>query len=260
MALSDDLRERVVRGVVDEGMSRNASAKRFGVRASPARCAGWRASRPRVRFRRARWAGSPVAADRGPSEYLSASIAASRTSTLLEIQERLIANRSKAFSSSVMSQFFDHHGITSEPAHAEDDERANVVKAATRPWFTGQPDLDPTSSVFIDEFSGLRPTWRASADALAAAAGCEPPFLMAITRRSRSSPACVCPACVAQKAFDRPIDAASFEEWVEACLAPRSRRATSSLWANLSSHKGSKVEVEQVSSEELHYVPPCGPT
>jgi len=31
MALSEDLRERVVRAVVDEGMSRNAAARRFGV-------------------------------------------------------------------------------------------------------------------------------------------------------------------------------------------------------------------------------------
>ena len=31
MALSDDLRERVVRAVLEGGMSRNAAAKRFGV-------------------------------------------------------------------------------------------------------------------------------------------------------------------------------------------------------------------------------------
>ena len=31
MALSEDLRERVVRAVVDGGLSRNSAAKRFGV-------------------------------------------------------------------------------------------------------------------------------------------------------------------------------------------------------------------------------------
>ena len=31
MALSDDLRERVVEAVVEGGMSRNAAAKRFGI-------------------------------------------------------------------------------------------------------------------------------------------------------------------------------------------------------------------------------------
>ena len=36
MALSDDLRERVVGAVVEGGMSRNAAAKRFGVRIASA--------------------------------------------------------------------------------------------------------------------------------------------------------------------------------------------------------------------------------
>ena len=31
MALSDDLRQRVVGAVVEEGMSRNAAARRFGI-------------------------------------------------------------------------------------------------------------------------------------------------------------------------------------------------------------------------------------
>ena len=35
MALSDDLRERVVGAVVEGGMSRNAAAKRFGVSIAP---------------------------------------------------------------------------------------------------------------------------------------------------------------------------------------------------------------------------------
>ena len=39
MALSDDLRERVVGVVVEGGMSRNAAAKRFGV--SIASAVGW---------------------------------------------------------------------------------------------------------------------------------------------------------------------------------------------------------------------------
>ena len=33
---------------------------------------------------------------------------------------------------------------------------------------------------------------------------------------------------VAQKAFDKPMNAATFEEWVEKCSFPRSRKATSS--------------------------------
>ena len=53
MALSDDLRERVVGAVVEGGMSRNAAVKRFGV--SIASAVRWvRASKPRARSRRLR--------------------------------------------------------------------------------------------------------------------------------------------------------------------------------------------------------------
>ena len=53
MALSDDLRERVVGAVVEGGMSRNARPSVSGS-VSPAPCDGWRASKPRERFRRRR--------------------------------------------------------------------------------------------------------------------------------------------------------------------------------------------------------------
>ena len=59
MALSDDLRQRVVRAVVDGGMSRNAAAKRFGV--SIASAVRWRcASRPRAGFPLVQLAGIAV--------------------------------------------------------------------------------------------------------------------------------------------------------------------------------------------------------
>jgi hypothetical protein len=59
MALSDDLRERVVQAVVGEGMSRNASAKRFGVGIASA--VRWVARfKAKGRFLRLRWAGIAV--------------------------------------------------------------------------------------------------------------------------------------------------------------------------------------------------------
>jgi hypothetical protein len=45
---------------------------------------------------------------------------------------------------------------------------------------------------------------------------------------------------VAQKAFDRPINAASFEEWVEKCLVPTLSKGDIVVMDNLSSHKGLK--------------------
>lgn len=43
---------------------------------------------------------------------------------------------------------------------------------------------------------------------------------------------------VAQKAFDKPMNAAAFEEWVEKCLAPTLSKGDIVIMDNLSSHKG----------------------
>jgi transposase len=65
---------------------------------------------------------------------------------------------------------------------------------------------------------------------------------------------------VAQKAFDRPINAASFEEWVEKCLAPTLSKGDIVVMDNLSSHKGPKVEqLIRASGAELRYLPPYSP-
>jgi transposase len=47
---------------------------------------------------------------------------------------------------------------------------------------------------------------------------------------------------VAQKAFDRPINAASFEQWVEKCLVPALSKGDIVVMDNLSSHKGERIE------------------
>jgi transposase len=65
---------------------------------------------------------------------------------------------------------------------------------------------------------------------------------------------------VAQKAFDRPINAASFEEWVEKCLAPTLSKGDIVVMDNLSSHKGPRVEqLIKAAEAELRYLPPYSP-
>ena len=112
MALSVDLRERVVRAVVDEGMSRNGAARRFGV--SIASAVRW--------LQRFQATGeispAPTGGDRRSDrieahrEYLLGLIGRQPDITLLEIQERLIANCGERFSLSVIWRFFDRHEIT----------------------------------------------------------------------------------------------------------------------------------------------------
>jgi transposase len=112
MALSVDLRERVVRAVVDEGMSRNGAARRFGV--SIASAVRWVA-----RFQvTGEVAPSPTGGDRrsdrveAHGDYLLGLIRRRPDMTLVEIQARLIANCGERFSSSVLWRFFDRHEIT----------------------------------------------------------------------------------------------------------------------------------------------------
>ena len=112
MALSDDLRERVVGAVLDGGMSRNAAAKRFGV--SIASAVRWVA-----RFQaKGAISPSPTGGDRRSGrieahrDYLLGLIRRQPDVTLVEIQNRLIANCGERFSSSVLWRFFDRHEIT----------------------------------------------------------------------------------------------------------------------------------------------------
>jgi transposase len=112
MALSGDLRTRVVEAVIESGLSRNAAAERFGVSVasavrwvkrfettgeiSPARTGGDRRS-DRIEAHR---------------DYLLGLIRRAPDITLLEIEERLVANCGERFSSSVLWRFFDRCNIT----------------------------------------------------------------------------------------------------------------------------------------------------
>jgi transposase len=128
MALSDDFRERVVRAVFDEGLSRNAAAKRFGVGIASA-----------VRWAARFQAKGEVSPDLMGGDRRSGRIEAHRDYliglnrrqpdlTLLEIEERLVANCGARFSSSVIWRFFDRHGITFK-------KRPRTPKSSSAPTF-----------------------------------------------------------------------------------------------------------------------------
>jgi len=112
MALSDDLRERVVKSVVEHGLSRNGAAARFGV--SIASAVRW--------VKRFETTGeispTPTGGDRrsrrieAHRDYLLGLIRRTPDITLLEIEHRLIKNCGERFSSSVLWRFFDRHGVT----------------------------------------------------------------------------------------------------------------------------------------------------
>jgi len=112
MALSDDLRKRVVEAVVVDGLSRNAAARLFKV--SIASAVRW--------VKQFETSGDispkPSGGDRRSGrieahhDYLMGLIRRRPDITMLEIQERLINNCGEHFSVSVLWRFFDRHGVT----------------------------------------------------------------------------------------------------------------------------------------------------
>ena len=112
MAVSDDLRKRVVEAVVLGGLSRNQAAAHFKV--SVASAVRW--------VKRFTTTGeispAPSGGDRRSGrieshrDYLLGLIRRTPDITLLEIQERLIANCGERFAVSVLWRFFDRHEIT----------------------------------------------------------------------------------------------------------------------------------------------------
>jgi transposase len=108
--------------------------------------------------------------------------------------------------------------VQKKTAHAAEQQRPDVLKRRLE-WFDEQPDLDPSKLVFIDETG-------ASTNLARKGGRC---------RRGRRLRAAVphghyktvtlvagvsLRGLVAPKTFDRPINAALFEEWVENCLVP----------------------------------------
>jgi hypothetical protein len=106
-----------------------------------------------------------------------------------------------------------------------------------RDWFARQLEFDPSRLVFIDETGASTNLSRKSGRCrrgrrLRAAVphGHYKTVTLVAGLRLRG--------LVAQKAFDRPINAASFEDWVEQCLIPTLSRGDVVVMDNISKPQG----------------------
>jgi transposase len=183
MAVSDDLRERVVEAVVLGGLSRNQAAARFKV--SVASAVRW--------VKRFRTTGEISPAPSGGDhrsgrieahhDYLLGLVRRSPDLTLLEIRERLIANCGERFAVSVLWRFFDRHEITFKKKRRM--PRSNNAQTSKIDAGNGSPG----SSILIrrNSFSLTRreppQISRAKADVAGAGAACGPPSRTATTKR-----------------------------------------------------------------------------
>jgi transposase len=183
MALSDDLRKRVVEAVVLGGLSRNQAAAHFKV--SVASAVRW--------VKRFTTTGeispTPSGGDRRSGrieshrDYLLGLIRRTPDITLLEIQERLVANCGERFAVSVLWRFFDRHEITfkkKRPTPKNNNVRTCKVDAENG---------SPGSSISIRQksFSLMRreprQISRAKADVAGAGGGCGQPSRTVTTKR-----------------------------------------------------------------------------
>jgi len=183
MAVSDDLRERVVEAVVLGGLSRNQAAARFKV--SIASAVRW--------VKRFQTTGeispAPSGGDRRSGrieahhDYLLGLVRRSPDLTLLEIQERLIANCGERFAVSVLWRFFDRHEITFKKKRRM--PRSN--NAQTSKIDAGNGSRGNSISIRRNSFSLTRreppQISRAKADVAGAGAACGPPSRTATTKR-----------------------------------------------------------------------------
>jgi transposase len=112
VALSKDLRERLVKSVIEDGLSRNAAARVFKV--SIASAVRW----VQLYNTTGNVAPKPSGGDRRSArieahhDYLMGVIRREPDITALELQERLLKNCGEHFSVSVLWRFFNRHNIT----------------------------------------------------------------------------------------------------------------------------------------------------
>ena len=164
--LSDDLRRRVVRAVVDGGMSRRGAARRFGI--APSTAIKWVSAWRRTGSYRPRAQGGDRRSQRieARAQVVLALVEEAPDMTLAEIATHLEDEHGLRVSQSTVWRFFHRRGITfKKTAHASEQQRPDVLRRR-QAWGEAQPGLDPEKLVFVDETGATTKMARRSGRAL----------------------------------------------------------------------------------------------
>ena len=153
MALSKDIREKVVKAI-EGGMSRRQAAARFDI--GPATAVRWA---KRVETTGA-VAPMKMGGDRrsqrieAHAEFILKEIKTKPDTTIMELRDKIRERHGLSFGYGTVWRFLARHKITrkKKTGHASEQEREDV-EASREAWFEGQLDLDPEKLVFIDETS-----------------------------------------------------------------------------------------------------------
>ena len=153
MAMSKDIREKVVKAIKG-GMSRRQAAARFDV--GPATAVRW--------AKRVETTGDVAPMKMGGdrrsqrieahAEFILKEIKTKPDATIMELRDKLRERHGLSLGYGTVWRFLARHKITrkKKTGHASEQEREDV-EASREAWFEGQLDLDPKKLVFIDETS-----------------------------------------------------------------------------------------------------------
>ncbi len=259
MALSMDIREKVVKAIAG-GMSRRQAAARFDI--GPATAVRW--------AKRVETTGDVAPMKMGGdrrsqrieahADFILAQLKQQPDLTILELREKIRERHGVGFGHATVWRFLARHKITrkKKTGHASEQEKEDVA-SAREAWFEGQLDLDPLKLVFIDETAGStnmarRFGWARQGERCRASV----PFghwrtktLIAALRFDRID---------APMTIDGALDGAAFLAYVEQLLAPTLCAGEIVAMDNVPIHKvaGVREAIEARGASVLH-LPPYSP-
>jgi transposase len=126
-------------------------------------------------------------------------------------------------------------------------------------WFAGQLDLDPAKLVFIDD-TGASTNLARKGGRCRRGQRLRVPVPHGHYKTVTLVAGLRLRGLKASKVYDRPLNAALFEEWVEKCLVPALAPGDVVVMDNLLAHKGPRVaQLIKAAGAELLYLPPYSP-
>jgi transposase len=259
MALSRDIREKVVKAIAS-GMSRRQAAARFDV--GPATAVRW--------AKRVETTGEVAPLKMGGdrrsqrieahADFILAQIKAKPDMTIMELREKIRERHGLGFGYGTVWRFFARHRITrkKKTGHASEQDREDVA-AAREDWFEGQLDLDPSKLVFIDETAistnmARRYGWAPRGKRCRASV----PF--GHRKTTTLIAALRCDRIDAPMTIDGALDGDSFLAYVRQVLAPALSAGETVLMDNVPTHKVAGVrEAIEAKGAGVLYLPAYSP-
>ncbi|WP_205837129.1 IS630 family transposase [Neorhizobium sp. T6_25] len=256
-ALSDDLRQRVLKASA-AGMSARQAAARFGVGISTA-----------IRWIARAKDGEPTSRPQGwrrPSvldaheAFVVELIEDRKDVTLDEMVERLSVERQVRISRSALGAWLRGRGWTfkKKSAHALEQDRPDVLKRR-RVWFDGQLDLDPEKLIFIDE-TGLSTKMARLRGRAIRGERCRAGVPHGHWKTTTFTGALRLTGMTAPFVYDGAMNGNVFLAYVEQVLVPTLQVGDVVVMDNLPAHKTSGVrDAIERAGAKLMFLPPYSP-